>query len=592
VTRVWSEIPLRWRVFAASSITITALFAVAGLYLERYSIAVADESVLAEMRASIHAYEAVWKTRTQVLSAATALMGAMSDVRAAFTTRDPQTIRDSAQELWSRVSESSAVFLVLDAEGRLISALGPGSMELNASAIPIRELAARFPQQLAGYVRQGTNLFYVVLTPVYVQSSREPVLLDILCAGFRIDGRVASELKHVASDTDFAFVSPDAVFASSLPEELSARLPALASLPSPHEAEQTWLDRFVVSRQVLADISGRPVAQLCVVHSYSHVRNALSRLRKSISIAWLLTIITALLLSMFLTRRLLEPINLLDQAAAQFALRDFSHRVPVRGSGELSRLAKTFNAMCDSIQQAHADLMRQEQLSTIGRLASSLVHDLRNPLAAIYGGAEMLIDGNLPPEHTHRIAENIYRACQRMQALLRDLLNVSKGEQRNVDFFSLHNMIEAAAETLASETSRMRIVMGVEETVEVLCDNTRVERVFTNLISNAAEALPHGGEIYIESERDGDGVAVFVEDTGRGIPPHLRPSLFKPFVTGKRSGLGLGLALSRQTMLDLGGDLSLATPRHGEGACFGLHFPTVRRNQLATSAHIPANALN
>jgi hypothetical protein len=73
-------------------------------------------------------------------------------------------------------------------------------------------------------------------------------------------------------------------------------------------------------------------------------------------------------------------------------------------------------------------LIRQERISTIGHLSSSIVHDLRNPLAAIYGGAEMLVDGNLAPAHVKRLAANIYHASQRIQRMLQDLLNVSCGK--------------------------------------------------------------------------------------------------------------------------------------------------------------------
>ena len=80
------------------------------------------------------------------------------------------------------------------------------------------------------------------------------------------------------------------------------------------------------------------------------------------------------------------------------------------------------------IRQAREDLIRQERISTIGRLSGSIVHDLRNPLAAIYGGAEMLVDAELPPAHVKRLAGNIYRASRRIQELLQDLLNVSRGK--------------------------------------------------------------------------------------------------------------------------------------------------------------------
>jgi len=577
----FAEMPIGWRVFGATSITVTILFAAAGWGLQQYAISVADENVRSEIHASIQAYEAVWKSRTQLLSATSALMGGMSDVRAAFLTRDSNTIRDSAQELWSRVSDSSAVFLVLDAEGHLISSLGKDSGEFPVSAIPLRQAAWRFPRQLAGYLRNGETLFYVVLTPVYVQTSTDPVLLNVLCAGFRIDKLVATQLKELGPRSDFAFLGHDAIFASTLDTSLARALSQSVFVPSAPRSERFWRNRFIITHQPLTDILGRPVAELFVVRSYETELQSLSRLRRSLGLAWILTIAIALLLSSYVTTRLLWPVKLLDRAASEVAAGNYRHRVPVEGNNELSRLATTFNQMCHSIEQAQSDLIRQEQIHTIGRLGSSLVHDLRNPLAAIYGGAELLVDGELPPEHTRRIAMNIHRACERIQQLLRDLLNVSRGHGRDFDFCRLNELVEAAAESLDTESSRVRVSVRIDETLEVFGDRMRIERVFTNLLSNSVEAMPNGGAIDIESSQIDDGVSVFVEDSGPGIPSEMQMDVFKPFVTGKRSGLGLGLALSRQTMTELGGNLSSIAPRNGGGACFCVYFSKMRKSELS-----------
>ena len=84
--------------------------------------------------------------------------------------------------------------------------------------------------------------------------------------------------------------------------------------------------------------------------------------------------------------------------------------------------------MCSSIRSARRELIQKEQIATIGRLSTSIVHDLRNPLAAIYGGAEMMVDSDLPPAQMKRLAQNIYRASRRIQELLQDLVNVSRGK--------------------------------------------------------------------------------------------------------------------------------------------------------------------
>lgn len=569
----FAGIPLQWRVFLTTSITITILFVLAGLGLQDYALSVADQSVRSEIRGSIQAYEALWKGRTQVLSATTALMAQMPNVRAVFGLRDRNTIRDFVGELWSRVSDQSAAFLVLDPEGHLIASLGADSDDLAAPQIPLKQVRTRFPRQLNGYLRQGSKLFYMVLTPVYVQTSHEPLLLNVLCAGFRIDNLVAGQLKTLAPASDFVFLDNRQVFASTL-EARFGYLSPQSLLPAPgSDREHIRGQEFISFGQPLPDITGKKIAELRILHSYENARVALTKLQRSLGLAWLATVTVALLVSLLMTRRLLDPMRLLDRAVTEIASRNYSYRVPVTGTDELSRLAATFNMMCDSIEQARIDLIRQEQINTIGRLGSSLVHDLRNPLAAIYGGAEMLVDGQLPAEHTRRIALNIYRASHRVQELLRDLLNVSRGEGRNLEICKVREIVEAAAEAALTAGSDVKIKIALDDSREIFVDRTRSERVFTNLFSNAIDAMPDGGDVYVYSKVDGDNLLVFVEDTGPGVPAEVRTQLFRPFVTaGKRTGLGLGLTLSRQTMLELGGDLQLLS-RSGPGACFHLRFP-------------------
>jgi signal transduction histidine kinase len=573
---LFNHIPLQWRVFLATSLTITLLFVVAGWGLQNYALSVAGQSVRSEIRASIQVYEALWKARTQVLSASTALMSAMSDVRAAVMTRDERTIRDSAGELWSRVSNQSAAFAVLDPEGQVIASLSGGNGDFTLPQVPLKDVRSRFPRQLAGYVRQGSKLFYIVLTPVYVQTSQQPMLLNVLCAGFAIDNQVAGELKRLAPGSDIAFLDDKQVFASTLGQRFGHPSPRELRPASGSDRQRLHGEDFISLGQRLNDISGRPIAELRILHSYDAVEASLGNLRRILALAWLATVVIALLLSLVMTQRILDPIRLLDRGATEIAARNYNYRVPVAGNDELSRLAATFNEMCDSIEHARADLIRQEQMDTIGRLGSSLVHDLRNPLAAIYGGAEMLMDAHLPPEHIKRIAGNIYRASHRVQELLRDLLNVSRGETGTLECCHLREVVDAAAESIEPVPTGMNIKISIDTSIEVVVDRTRAERVFTNLLSNAADAIPEGGEVFVYCREERDKLLVFIEDTGPGLPEAVRAQLFRPFVTGKRSGLGLGLTLSRQTMLELGGDLQLVS-EPGAGARFCLTFPKPSR---------------
>jgi signal transduction histidine kinase len=279
-----------------------------------------------------------------------------------------------------------------------------------------------------------------------------------------------------------------------------------------------------------------------------------------------------------LARRIVEPVKELDRAAAEVARQNYDHRVKVVSQDELGRLARTFNAMCASIQQARQELIRQERISTIGRLSSSIVHDLRNPLAAVYGGAEMLVDSELTPVQVKRLAANIYRASRRIQELLQDLLNVSRGSTRGAELCRLGELAAAGCDTLVAtaEAQHVDLRIDIPDDIELPLERNRMERVFSNLVGNALEVMPDGGRIGISAYAEDGFVVVEVRDSGPGIAPEIRDSLFEPFVSaGKRNGLGLGLALARQTVLDHGGDMWVESDP-GSGACFRLRLPLER----------------
>src|SRR4030095_14033946 len=162
---------------------------------------------------------------------------------------------------------------------------------------------------------------------------------------------------------------------------------------------------------------------------------------------------------------------------------NYDFRLSVRSDDELGRLARTFNAMCDSIRSARAELIRQERISTIGRLSSSIVHDLRNPLAAIYGGAEMLVDTELSAPQMKRLAANIYRASRRIQELLQDLVNVSRGKSKAAAVCNLAEGVQAACRASAAraESQGVRIAFQPVSDIELPIERARIERVFLNL---------------------------------------------------------------------------------------------------------------
>jgi signal transduction histidine kinase len=415
----------------------------------------------------------------------------------------------------------------------------------------------------------------VVLTPVYVQAQNEQGLLNILLIAFDIDNKLANDVKTSTHGSDFVFLSKNKIVASTLRGIYASDLGSAMSVRGRVQRINLLGEERLLLSTDLTDTATKPVGQLFVLRSIARPQAALAGLRRTVAVFWTAGILVALLLTYVLSRRILKPVRNLDRAAAQITKRNYDYRVPVETDDELGRLAKTFNEMCESIQHAREDLIRQEQISTISRLSSSIVHDLRNPLAAIYGGAEMLVDTQLSPEQQRRLAVNIYSSSQRMQELLQELLDVSRANAKATEACRLVEIVDSARDEISrtAELQSVSIDVEIPAEIQVVVARGRIERVFVNLIGNAIDAMPEGGNVHIGARVEKDTVLVFVDDSGSGISEEARPNLFRPFATfGKRNGLGLGLALSRQALLDSGGDLWVET-KATPGARFVMRLP-------------------
>ncbi len=572
----FSRLSLLSKILIPTSLVMTLSFAIAGWLVQRDVVRASYASVEQEAKASFQAYESLWKERANRLGAISEILSTMSDVRAAFGTEDPATIRDTAGELWSRVPKEDAFFLVADGQGRVVASLGQAvSFAPNDDLPMVRAARPQFPGQASGFVQKGDELFQVVVTPVYVQSPAGPVLLNALVAGYRVDAGVAQTLKNSTGGSEYVFMSRNRVVTSTLAPAITA---AIAPQLLKHSSQ---IEDYLAVPTALRDISGAQVGQLFILRSLAAARQRLGELRREIVALWLLALVAALVSTYLVARKIMQPVAELDRAAEEIGKQNYNYQIDVRSQDELGRLALTFQSMCESIRQAREELIRQERISTIAQLSTSIVHDLRNPLAAIYAGAEMMMDSDMPPEMTRRLARNIYRASRGIQDMLQQLLDVVRGTSSGSEMCSVREVISAAWNTVApsADTSGIALDLNVPDNLECPMERARMERVFANLFENAIEAMRSGGSISIRGEVEGDNIVVRVEDTGPGISASLHGRLFQPFATaGKKNGLGLGLALSRQTLLDHGGDIwaDAAAGRDHGGALFWLRLPKTR----------------
>lgn len=257
-----------------------------------------------------------------------------------------------------------------------------------------------------------------------------------------------------------------------------------------------------------------------------------------------------------------------------------SPAIIVTSEGDLAGLEGQVQVLLDRVEQAvgkmhdqEREILRAEQLAAVGQLAAGVAHEIRNPLTSI----KMLVQAGkedpqgLPREDFDVIEREILRMERSLNVFL-DFARLPKPER------TTQNLTALAARTLdlirgraAKQCVELRLT-APHGAVEVEADSEQIQQVMVNLALNALDVMPAGGVLEVVVQRLEDGAAISVQDSGPGIAPEMTPNLFKPFVSTKETGVGLGLVISRRIVEEHGGKMSAGNRPEG-GACFTLFLP-------------------
>ena len=202
----------------------------------------------------------------------------------------------------SRVAQEDALFLVLSPTGSVIASLGGSYPDSWPTALPLKGIEHQFPRQVLGFLAQDRRLYYVVLTPVYVQSENDEGLLNILVAGFEVNRKLADSLKQSTSGSEFVFLSSNHVVASTLPA------PSVDAFEANYQRQNAagrvklnGTDYFVLGSP-LNDVEGRPIGELRILRSFGGASRALADLQRNVATIWLVAVLAGLGLTYLLAR--------------------------------------------------------------------------------------------------------------------------------------------------------------------------------------------------------------------------------------------------------------------------------------------------
>lgn len=225
-------------------------------------------------------------------------------------------------------------------------------------------------------------------------------------------------------------------------------------------------------------------------------------------------------------------------------------------------------------EQMLQQLLKAEKLAEIGQLAAGVAHEIRNPLGGIRGAIEVLRENRIERDSQLPIMDEILQRVDRLNASVKDLLEYAKPMSPNFAVVSVNDLLDSALATLQHDARLHGIQVKKEHLppVSLRTDAALLERVFINIILNAAQAMKTHGTLRVTLNADDRHVIVVFSDTGPGIDPGVVEKIFDPFFTTRSEGSGLGLALCKKYVEILNGSIEVQT-QPGAGSTFTVSLP-------------------
>ena len=298
-------------------------------------------------------------------------------------------------------------------------------------------------------------------------------------------------------------------------------------------------------------------------------------LARQLGIAITGALLVMITIGYFFGRSFINPILRLQRGTHDIAAGQLDARVSIRRDDELGDLGHAFNTMADRLVTLQEEVKRQERQAMFGRVAAGLVHDLSHPIQNIGNSTRLLMREDLDVESRDQFRRTIDRELQTLKRFMDDLRHVVKPKPIERFAMDINGPVSEIAESMLAEGERNGVTVDAQYGAGPLVidgDRFALGRVFRNLITNAIQATEPGGRVTIATSRAGDQVQICVTDTGSGIPPERISAIFDDFVTTKRRGLGLGLAISKRIVEQLNGTIDVQS-EVGRGTAFTLRFP-------------------
>ena len=431
-----------------------------------------------------------------------------------------------------------------------------------------RELAVVIERTLTAWDGSIRSLKLACLLSIHISdTSNEPISVHVFLPennGFA--HAYASSPKHLPK-------IPDKTLKSALAEDKGIFIP-----------NSDWKDNTPNAHLLLQGVRDEQGNAVAVFAFSANLLSIEEWIPSSRQLFWVFFIVGTLFsgcIGYLFAIRIVKPITMLNEGVKNIAAGNLGRQIVVRGNDELAALGSGFNLMSrqlEAMRRESVESARQERSRMLGEIALGFAHEIRNPLVVIKTSAE-LVHTKLPKEGKEtRLMGFVVEEVRRIDSLVAEFLAFANPAQITFEPFSLHTVVKDALEISAAEFEKrsIRYALTVDaKDCNVLGEQNQLHQVLLNLFLNAMDAMPEGGDLtarIYESDCK-TNICIDVTDTGAGIPDDILPTIFRPFTSTKKNGLGLGLAKTKAIIEAHGGNISCSN-MPGSGAAF-----TIRLNR-------------
>jgi signal transduction histidine kinase len=555
-----------------------------------------QRNIAADLDHSIATFANLQSQEKRMLQREVSLVAALPVLKSLMTSSDPRTIRDGATDFFAL--SGGDVFALADAAGTTVALFekdaAPPEPGYESAIAP-----GDYASSTCHYLLLRGTLYLVAAQPLYFGPASSGTRLGYVLLGYAINRATAQGVSQAASAA-VAFYAGQSLVATNLDtarrEQAIAAAPAFLQTTSGGAEVRLGGERFVFASTLVSGPHD-PRVQLVVLKSWKSATEVLRHLNSMLLAVAALVLVLSGILALYLSANITRPLDRLVAGARALGAGNFDYQMHRAGAREIRELGDAFDRMRQRIRSTQQDLLAAERLATIGRMASSISHDLRHYLSAVYANAEFLGYDSATEAERGELLNEIRQGVRGMTDLIDSLLFFSRtGESLQLSVESLPFLAERALGMVRAhpEAQPVRFTVAPMPHVEAWLDALKIERAVYNLLLNACQAArlgPEPPQVWLSLTEETDRFVLRVADNGPGVPESIRITLFQPFVSeGKPGGIGLGLTLAHKIAQEHGGGVALEQSRTGL-TVFALSLSRSRLREFARSGHSREKAI-